>query len=107
MAIIKNQSIVIEDFDVHEYQYYINNFSVEDNVGLITDAKDLLRKAESIWVEKYGERVKGQKPYQVLYDEKNDIWLVRGTLHADRMGGVANILVDNSTGKVLAVWHDK
>ena len=106
-AIIKSRSPDIQTFSVSEYQYYIDNFSAEKDFGVIADTKDLLKKAERVWIEKYGKRVKSQKPYQVLYDEKNGIWLVRGTLHADRMGGVAHVLVDSATGKVLAVWHDK
>ncbi len=106
-AIVKSRSPDIQTFSVSEYQYYIDNFSAENDFGAIADTKDLLKKAERVWIEKYGKRVKSQKPYQVLYDEKNGIWLVRGTLHADRMGGVAHVLVDNATGKVLAVWHDK
>lgn len=106
-AIIKSRSPDIQTFSVSEYQYYIDNFSAEKDFGVIADTKDLLKKAERVWIEKYGKRVKSQKPYQVLYDEKNGIWLVRGTLNADRMGGVAHVLVDNATGKVLAVWHDK
>ena len=106
-AIVKSRSPDIQTFSVSEYQYYIDNFSAENDFGAIADTKDLLKKAERVWTEKYGKRVKSQKPYQVLYDEKNGIWLVRGTLHADRMGGVAHVLVDNATGKVLAVWHDK
>ena len=107
VVIIKNKSPEIKTFEVSEYQYYIDNFSSEDHLGFISDAKDLLKKVEAIWIEKYGERIKNQKPYQVFYDEVNDVWLVHGTLRSNRMGGVANILVDNDTGKVLAVWHDK
>ena len=76
-------------------------------MGFISDSKDLLKKVEVIWIEQYGECIKNQKPYQVFYDEANGIWLVHGTLRSNMMGGVANILVDNDTGKVLAVWHDK
>lgn len=107
MVIIKNESPGIKTFEVSEYQYYIENFSSEDNLGFISSSKDLLKKVEVIWIKKYGERIKNQKPYQVFYDEKNGIWLVQGTLRSNMMGGVANILVDNDTGKVLAVWHDK
>lgn len=107
MAIIKNESPDIKTFEVSEYQYYIDNFSSEENLGFISDTKDLLKKVEVIWVKKYGERIKKEKPYQVFYDEQNGIWLVQGTLPSHMMGGVANILVENGTGKVLAVWHDK
>ena len=107
VVIIKNESPEIKTFEVSEYQYYIDNFSSEDNLGFISDSKDLLKKVEVIWIKQYGKRIKNQKPYQVFYDEANGIWLVQGTLRSDMMGGVANILVDNDTGKVLAVWHDK
>ena len=107
VVIIKNESPEIKTFEVSEYQYYIDNFSSEDNLGFISDSKELLKKVEVIWIKQYGERIKNQKPYQVFYDEANGIWLVHGTLRSNMMGGVANILVDNDTGKVLAVWHDK
>lgn len=71
------------------------------------DSKDLIKKVEAVWVEIYGECIKNQKPYQGFYDRENDVWLVSGTLQTDAFGGVANILVDNNTGNVLAVWHDK
>ena len=107
VVIIKNKSPEIKSFEVSEYQYYIDNFSSEDNLGFISDSKELLKKVEVIWIKQYGERIKNQKPYQVFYDEANGIWLVHGTLRSNMLGGVANILVDNDTGKVLAVWHDK
>ena len=88
-------------------QYYIDKFPSEDNLGFISDPKDLLKKVEVIWINKYGERIKKQKPYQVFYDKANGIWLVQGTLRSNMTGGVANILVDNDTGRVLALWHDK
>lgn len=107
MMIIKNKSPEIKTFEVSEYQYYIDNFSSEDNLGFISDSKELLKKVEVIWVKQYGEHIKNQKPYQVFYDEANGIWLVHGTLRSNMMGGVAYILVDNDTGNVLAIWHDK
>lgn len=107
VVIIKNESPSIKTFEVSEYQYYIENFSSEDNLGVISNSKDLLKKVEVIWIKKYGERIKNQKPYQVFYDEKNGVWLVQGMLRPNMMGGVANILVDNDSGEVLAVWHGK
>lgn len=107
IAIIKNKSPDIKSFDVNEYQYYINNFSVEDNLGLITDSKDLLKKVEAIWIKTYGRHVKNQKPYKIFYDKENSVWLVHGTLQSNISGGVAYILVDNNTGDVLAIWHGR
>ena len=107
MIIIKNKSPQIKTFNLSEYLYFIDNFSSEDCLGSIFDSKELLKKVESIWIKKFGERVKAEKPYQIFYDEQNGVWLVQGTLPADMMGGVANIIVENNTGKVLALWHEK
>ena len=105
--ISKNTILNIKLFDFNDYQDYIDRFPSEESIGLISDANDLLKKIESFWTRKYGKSVKNQNPYQLFYDEKNDVWLVRGTLRNNSDGGVANILVDNNTGKILASWHDK
>lgn len=103
----KNHPPDIKAFDVSDYQYFIKNFPSEESLGSISDAKDAIIKAEAIWIKTYGERVKKEKPYQIFYDQKNGIWLIQGTLQFNMMGGVANILIENSTGKVLAIWHEK
>ena len=107
MIIIQNNAPNVKAFDFNDYQYYIDNFPAEEIVGNIIDAKDAIKKAEKIWIELYGESIKKEKPYQVFYDENNGIWLVQGTLQSNMKGGVANILIQNETGKILAVWHDK
>ena len=107
MVIIQNKSPVVENFELSDYQDYIDNFSSEENVGGIIDAKDVIKKAEIIWIKLYGESIKKEKPFKVFYDKKSEIWLVQGTLRSNMMGGVANVLVEDGTGKVLAVWHDK
>lgn len=107
VVIVQNKSPVVENFKSSDYQYYIDNFSSEENVGSIIDAKDAIKKSEIIWIKLYGENIKKEKPFKVFYDAESEIWLVRGTLRSNMMGGVANILIDNDTGKVLAVWHDK
>lgn len=106
MAIRRN-SPDIKSFDVSAYQYFIENFSSEENLGIIFDAKDATIKAEKIWIKIYGKDVKEEKPYQIFYDAENEVWLIQGSLRPNMMGGVANILIENNTGKVLAVWHDK
>lgn len=98
----------IKTFDVSDYECEINDFPSEENLGSISDTRDLLKKVQAIWIKIYGQRIRRQKPYQISYDEKNGIWLVEGTFHSTRkFGGVAKILVDNDTGKVLAVWHGR
>lgn len=97
----------IESFKVEDYAYYLENFPSEENVGPIADAKDAEAKAVKIWTKLYGEDVKNQTPYQLFYDEQNHVWFIHGSLPAHMDGGVANILIENDSGDVLAVWHDE
>ena len=107
MIIIQNKTPNVKGFEFNDYQYYVDSFPSEENVGNIIDAKDAIKKAEKIWIKLYGESIKKEKPYQVFYDEDNGIWLIQGTLRSNMKGGVANILIQNKTGKVLAAWHEK
>ena len=107
MIIIQNKTPNVKGFEFNDYQYYVDSFPSEENVGNTIDAKDAIKKAEKIWNKLYGESIKKEKPYQVFYDEDNGIWLIQGTLRSNMKGGVANILIQNKTGKVLAVWHEK
>lgn len=81
------------------------SFQSDAVLGKIEGPLQLRREAQKIWISIYGLKILCQKPYEVLYDPDNDIWLVRGTTSQDTQGGTAHILVDDETGKVLAVWH--
>ena len=107
MVIVQNESLVIGNFEFGDYYHYVENFPSEENVGQIIDGQDAIKKAEIIWIKLYGQEIKKEKPFKVFYDAQNEIWLVRGTLPPNAIGGVANVLIENDTGKVLAVWHDK
>lgn len=101
----------VESFNVAEYGECIAAFPSKKILGPVDRAETAREKAEVSWVEIYGESVKEEKPYQVFYDAVNETWLVSGTLQQNQfhsvVGGVANILIQEADGKVLAVWHDK
>ena len=96
-----------ETFSVNDYQYFIDNFPSEINVGTVEDSNDAKKKAETVWTETYGKKVKKNKPYIVLFDSENGVWLVSGSLPSNMMGGVPCILLRRSDGQVLALWHEK
>ena len=68
----RNRPLVIMDFCVSDYRSYIEAFPSSQNVGKILDEKDVLKKAESVWVSMFGESVKRERPYSVFYDNQND-----------------------------------
>lgn len=102
----KNSNKDAGEFKLSDYQSFINNFPSEKMVDAIGSAAEAKKQAEKLWVEIYGESVKDNKPYIVLYDSANKVWLVKGSIPKNTIGGVPNILIQ-ADGKVLAVWHDK
>lgn len=101
----------IKEYNISNYSYYIENFPSEKYLGL-TDSEQIAKeKAESVWMELYGESVKKEKPYKAFFDKSSNTWLVTGSksrsFFDNTKGGVANIIIQMSDGKVLAVWHEK
>ena len=76
-------------------------------LGPVLDEETAIVLAEEQWLKIYGEHVLDLKPYQVLYDAENEVWLVKGVLPKSQIGGVPYLLIQKEDGKVLAIWHDK
>ena len=107
-VILRNRAAQTGSFGLGDYQTQIEQFASDRNVGAITDTGDLLKKTEKVWTDIFGESVRNEKPYQIAWDEGSGVWMVSGTLHSRfALGGTAHILIENDTGKVLAVWHEK
>lgn len=107
VRLISNQPVQVGSFDVNAYSDYIEKFPSEEVLGTIRDGKTAKEKAEALLLEIYGKSVKSKRPYGVAFDERNRVWLVEGSIPENRDGGVPHILIRESDGKVLAVWHDK
>ena len=108
VATHSNSDFEAETFSFEEYKGYVGGlYSFDKTWGKITGSEDAKAKAEKTWLEIYGEDVKQEKPYNVFFDEQAGVWFVTGTLPANMLGGVANILMEHDSGKVLAVWHTK
>ena len=101
------ETLEVKEFDVNEYLFFIESFPSNETIGNTSNLGDVIAQVEEIWVELYGESVKNEKPYEVFYDADKGVWLIRGSLPAHRLGGVANLLLDKRSGEVLAVWHEE
>ena len=79
-------------------------------LGFIETEEEARRHAESIWMERFGQKVLDQKPYNVFFDESAEVWFVEGTSHPPsdhriiRGGSVVGILISKPDGQVLDVW---
>lgn len=93
-------------FVLEDYVSEIAQYGSTLNVGKITDEADALAKAESVWVSQYGQIVLKEKPYTIKTDPNTKTYLIQGTLPKGSAGGIAMIILDSS-GRVLALWHTK
>lgn len=113
MAFFKKPNVIekVGTFKLTDYNCFIEEFPSEKVLGSVDSAQLAKEKAEVIWIETYGESIKEKKPYEVSFDEENDVWLITGSmpknLFGNIKGGVPYILIQKADGKVLAVWHDK
>lgn len=97
----------VKSFSVDDYTDIIQEFPSDVEFGYIKDAQTARKCAEDLWIDIYGIDVKSEKPYQIYFDDENDIWLVTGTIHGYVDGGYAYAIIQMEDGKVLAVWHEK
>lgn len=100
-------SETVGKFNISDYNYFIESFPYEKVLGPLDSVQLVKENAEIVFIEVYGEEIKDKRPYSISFDENNQVWLVQGSLPEKWVGGVPNILIQKSNGKVLAVWHDK
>ncbi len=98
----------VGSFDVQDYQDEIERFPSDAYVGEVSDSASAVKHAEDIWKDTYGTSSVWNKPYQVFHDSENGVWLIQGNTWLPLInGGEPHILIRQSDGKVLAVWHTK
>lgn len=94
----------VGEFSVSEYEWEIENFSVDQNVGEVNDKNVAIKNAKSLWLEKYSIDIH-EKKIEVAYDSKEECWHIYGTLSPNALGGVLHAIIQKE-GDVLAVWID-
>ena len=103
-----SDSIEVKPFMLNQYRRELSSFSTDKQVGKIVDERDVLEKAERIFLETFGDDVLKEKPFNLYFDQENKVWLVTGSCPSGSQykGGVAYLLVSEE-GHVLAVWHEE
>lgn len=107
----RTQNTEIRKFSIDDYSQEINTFSsvIEKSYGQVNTVEDAKKVAEKVIDEVYrqdGIFLGTTKPYQVLFDDKNQVWLVQATLLFSPGSGV-HVLINKSDGKILATWNYK
>ena len=96
----------IKNFTLTNYKQYIEKFSVDESLGRFFTVRTLYNRSKKIWVKKFGGRFEdNRRNVSMFYDKQEGIWLVSKRIFNGATEEVAHILVEEKTGKVLAVWR--
>ena len=93
----------IETFCLTEYQWEIQTFSTDQNVGEVNEKNVAIEKAKALWLEKYNVDIP-EKKVKVAYDPKEECWHVYSTLSPNALGGVLHAIIQKSGD--LVVWSE-
>ncbi len=97
------------DFDLKNYQWEIDNFHIEENLGEISSPATATKKAKSLWTKTFNGVDKPlfdlgkTKEFQVAFDTSNGCWHIYGEAIPDTLGGTPHAII-KTDGEVLAVW---
>lgn len=97
-------TVKVKSFSLTQYQWEIQTFSTEQNVGEVTDQSIAIKDAKSLWLEKYSVDIPKRK-IEVAYDSNEECWHVYSTQQSNMVGGVLHAII-HKNGDVLAVWSD-
>ena len=93
-----------ETFCLSEYQWEIQTYSIEQNVGEVKGKNVAIKIAKSLWLEKYGVDLP-EKKIKVAYDTEEECWHVYSTPSPNTLGSVLHVIIQKN-GNLLAVWID-
>ena len=95
---------MIDSFELEKYQWEINNYQINRNVGLVPDKDTAVNIAKKLWYEKFSETI-SYSEIEVCFDNKNECWHIFNTVEPDVLGGIFHVLIEKN-GKVIAVWAE-
>lgn len=109
MLFQSNEQLSIREFDVAKYQWEIENFPYNKNVGQVNDVNTAIEKAKELWIEKYSI-VNGQaydpikeRKCEAYFDNYNNCWLVKTSLRPNTKESIPHAII-RKDGTVIAVW---
>ena len=71
----------------------------------IKDSETAEKIAEAVLLPMYGEEIYNEKPFIAIL--KDDIWIVKGSITSNSIGGVLEIQISKRDGKIIDVYHGK
>ena len=105
MQAAKIKTIAMEEIFMDTF--FSNNDGYIPNEGFVPDKETAIRIAEAVWLPIYEDSINDKKPFIAEYNEEEECWEVYGTLPENMLGGVPEIKIRKSDGKILYVSHGK
>jgi len=99
----------IKEFNLSDYQWELDNYHLDLNVGNVRSAVEAKEKATSLWLMQFSsffswpDDTKYARELEVYYDQTNACWKVNCKLHSDMLGFVPTAIFTKE-GDVLAVY---
>ena len=94
------------DTSIPRIRPYFEGYGFDKSRGMVPDKETAIKIAESIWYPIYGSQIYTEQPF-IAELESDTVWIVRGSLPKDRVGGCAEIRLRKSDAAVLYVDHEK
>ena len=93
------------DTSIPRIRPYFEGYGFDKSRGMVPDKETAIKIAESIWYPIYGSQIYTEQPF-IAELESDTVWIVRGSLPKDRVGGCAEIRLRKSDAAVLYVDHE-
>ncbi|WP_372472541.1 YbbC/YhhH family protein [Capnocytophaga sp. ARDL2] len=79
----------------------------KNNLDYVPNAETAIKIAEAIWLPIYGDKVLNKKPFIATLNQDGKVWIVKGSISEDVLGGYPIIEIQKSDCKILKVSHSK
>lgn len=107
LCIYKNHIGNVAEFDLSDFECYIDEFNSEYNIylGYIPDAKTAKEKVKVLWDDYFKDiNINQYMPFKISYDNTTKTWLVSGTSPFNTDCSFIPItILKQGTGKVLVI----
>ena len=92
-------------FSIDEYQWEMQTFSTDQNVGEVKDENAAIIKAKEVWSSKYDADF-AERIIKVAYDVNEECWHIYSKFSSkNRVGGGLHAIIQKN-GDLCAVWRD-
>lgn len=99
-------------FDLNDYQWLLDNFPSDKNVGFINDKETAVEKAIELWRSELGTM--DGKPYNplkqvenivVAFNSEHKCWLIYGELSINVKGAYPTAIIKQNGDVMTVYWY--